>query len=184
MSAFVCSDKHFAVVAKYLFPGDLMRQQFFADHLKRENIKSVNHRYNEHTRFRKVNLDDATADDLRLYNMHDALRLLRSALAVGHPDDDRLVSVLAASASTGSGVSELMAAIDNHADWLDTTGRRAKRREHRARTEVLTALRTALDLQLRFEPDQISVLHDAVARVVRKEQSPREAAEELAGKLR
>ena len=76
MSAYICSDKHFAVVAKHLFPGDLMRQQFFADQLKRENIKSVNYRYNERTRFRKVNLDDATAADLRLYNMHDALRLL------------------------------------------------------------------------------------------------------------
>jgi hypothetical protein len=56
MSAFICSDKHFAVVAKALFASPTQAQQF-ADALKRENIKSVNHRYNESYRFRKVKLD-------------------------------------------------------------------------------------------------------------------------------
>ncbi len=96
MSAYICSDKHFAVVAKYFYPGDLMRQQFFADQLKRENIKSVNHRYNERTRFRKVNLDDATAADLRLYNIHDALCLLKCIdyQSCEHPGrDDTLITL-------------------------------------------------------------------------------------------
>ena len=75
MSAFICSDKHFAVVAKTLF-GSPREAQHFADALKRENIKSVNHRYNERFRFRSVNLDAATKEDTDLYWGHDILVLL------------------------------------------------------------------------------------------------------------
>lgn len=90
MSAFICSDKQFAVVAKHLFPADVQAQQFFADHLKRENIASVNYRYNERTRRTKCNLDHATDDDVRLYTVHGILRLLECVdyQSCEHPDYD------------------------------------------------------------------------------------------------
>jgi hypothetical protein len=58
MSAFICSDRQFATVARYLFSSEATAQQF-ADHLKRENVRSVNHRYNEKTRFSRVNMAKA-----------------------------------------------------------------------------------------------------------------------------
>lgn len=79
MSAFLCSDRHFAVIAKHLFPADVQSQQFFADHLKRENIDSVNWRYQHHgkpTRRTKCNLAAATDKDVQIYTLHDILRLL------------------------------------------------------------------------------------------------------------
>jgi hypothetical protein len=75
MSAFICSDKQFAVVAKALFASPAAAQHF-ADALKRENIKSFNHRYDETVRFRKVNLDAATYDDVNQYDGHDIMCLL------------------------------------------------------------------------------------------------------------
>lgn len=96
MSAFLCSDKHFAVVAKHLFVTE-DAQQFFADHLKRENIKSVNYRYNERARFRKVNLAAATPDDVQTYTIHDILSLLECVeyQSCEHPDRNEVPSVLA-----------------------------------------------------------------------------------------
>jgi len=75
MSAFICSDKQFAVVAKALFAHETSAQQF-ADALKRENIKSVNYRYDEKTRFRRVDMNAATPDDVNQYDGHDLLCLL------------------------------------------------------------------------------------------------------------
>jgi hypothetical protein len=93
MSAFICSDKHFAVVAKALFAQPTSAQQF-ADALKRENIKSFNHKYKsygEHARFRKVDLNAATADDVNQYDGHDVLCLLMCIdyQSCEHPDYDR-----------------------------------------------------------------------------------------------
>ncbi len=87
MSAFICSDKQFAVVAKALFASPTAQQQF-ADALKRENIKSVNYRYNEKTRFRKVNLDAATNKDVAMYDGNDLLCLLTCIdyQSCEHPD--------------------------------------------------------------------------------------------------
>lgn len=90
MSAFICSDKHFAVVAKALFAQPTSAQQF-ADALKRENIKSVNHRYGESTRFRKVDMSTATPDEVKQYDGHDLLCLLNCIeyQSCEHPDYDR-----------------------------------------------------------------------------------------------
>lgn len=54
MSAFICSDLHIATVAAglhTLFGVDALK---FANEAKRENIKSVNYRYREKTRFSVV----------------------------------------------------------------------------------------------------------------------------------
>jgi hypothetical protein len=87
MSAFICSDKQFAVVAKALFASPTAAQQF-ADALKRENIKSVNHRYDETTRFRKVDMNTATPDDVNRYDGHDIMCLLTCIdyQSCEHPD--------------------------------------------------------------------------------------------------
>ena len=58
MSAFICSDAQFATVARGLFTDESTAQQF-ANHLKRENVRSVNYRYKEKTRATRVNMDMA-----------------------------------------------------------------------------------------------------------------------------
>jgi hypothetical protein len=90
MSAFICSDKHFAVVAKALFAQPTSAMQF-ANALKRENVKSVNHRYDETTRFRKVDMNAATADEVKQYDGNDILCLLNCIdyQSCEHPDYDR-----------------------------------------------------------------------------------------------
>lgn len=96
MSAFICSDKHFAVVAKALFSSPTEAQQF-ADALKRENIKSVNHRYNERSRFRAVNLNAATKEAVDQYWGHDLMVLLNCIRyqSCDHPDYDNTRNELA-----------------------------------------------------------------------------------------
>ena len=56
MSAFICSDREFATVALHMFKDSPLNAQEFANHLKRENVKSVNHRYDEKNQYRKVNM--------------------------------------------------------------------------------------------------------------------------------
>jgi hypothetical protein len=93
MSSFICSDRHFATVAKALFI-QRDKQQRFADALKRENIKSVNHRYGERNRFRAVNLDSVSGTDMDAFNHHDIMRLLKCIdyLSCDAPDyDDTLL---------------------------------------------------------------------------------------------
>ena len=75
MSAFMCTDTQFAVVAKFLF-DDAALAQSFADGLKRENIRSVNYRYKESSRFSPVKLSAISDADMARYTMHDALKLL------------------------------------------------------------------------------------------------------------
>lgn len=75
MSVFLCSDKQFAAVAKGLF-SSRQAQQLFADKLKRENLLSVNQRYRETTRFRKVDLNAVSDEEMKGFFGHDILALL------------------------------------------------------------------------------------------------------------
>jgi hypothetical protein len=61
MSAFICSDRHIATVADHVF-ADADDAQRFADKLKRENIRSVNARYKERTRFVPVDMTQSIKD--------------------------------------------------------------------------------------------------------------------------
>ena len=49
----------------------------------------------------------------------DAQRLLRASFDLAHPSHGRSVPILPTVGITGSGMSELLAAIDDHAAWLD-----------------------------------------------------------------
>lgn len=50
MSAFICSDKHIAVVARYIAGEFGLSEDNVFKTLKRENYRSVNYRYNEKER--------------------------------------------------------------------------------------------------------------------------------------
>ena len=110
MSAFICSDKHFAVVAKALF-ADKYEQQLFANHLKRENIRSVNYRYNEKTRVTRVNLNAASDADVRQYDGSDILKLLNCIdyQSCEHPDYDSTMFKLATRLLKLQGANEKVA---------------------------------------------------------------------------
>lgn len=90
MSAFICTDKHIATLAKALF-ADRKQAQDAANHFKRENIRSVNYRYKEKTRVSKC--DMAQAVDLNKYTGHDIASLLACLdyQSCEHPDRDLLV---------------------------------------------------------------------------------------------
>ena len=78
MSAFICTDRHIATVAKAYafhtgeqeaFAGDL------ANTLKRENIRSVNCRYNQRTRITPCGLTNAVPVAAGHYRAVDLLEL-------------------------------------------------------------------------------------------------------------
>ena len=71
MSAFICSDAQFATVARWLFTDDATAQRF-ADHLKRENVRSVKARYGSKNRAHRVNLNMA----VKGYSIHDIAAML------------------------------------------------------------------------------------------------------------
>ena len=109
----------------------------------------------------------------------DAQRLIRSSFGLAHPSLDRTVPVLATIATTESGMSELLAAIDDHEVWLDETGQRSVRRERGARAEVLSGLRAVLDRRLESGPGRSPELTALIARVARRDLSPRRAVDAL-----
>ena len=91
--------------------------------------------------------------------------------------------MIATDAVTGTGVTKLLAAIDEHSAWLDSTGARSLRRELRAKTEVLTGVRAALDTQLETRPDGSGSVQQAIALVVRRELSPQQAVQTIVAAL-
>jgi LAO/AO transport system kinase len=113
----------------------------------------------------------------------DAQRLLRASFDLAHPHLGRVAPVLPTVAVTGSGTSELLAAIDDHDVWLGESGQRVERRERGARAEVLAGLRAVLDRRLAVGPTQSPELASLVARVARREMSPRHAVTVLATAL-
>ena len=113
----------------------------------------------------------------------EALRLLRASLDLAHPTDGRPVPILPTIAITGSGIPELLAAIDEHDAWLTESLQRTPRRERAARAEVLSGLRAALDRRLEAGPGRSRELADLIARVARRDLSPRHAVNALAGAL-
>jgi LAO/AO transport system kinase len=71
-----------------------------------------------------------------------SFRDARSALGKGlREGQDWEPPVLLASASAGTGIDDLLAAIDRHRDWLDAEGRLARRRRTSERRWLEAALR-------------------------------------------
>ena len=88
MSAFICSDLHIQTIAVYAERmGDHLKAQAIADILKKENIKSVNYRYNEKTRFTKTKF---TTDNLVYCNSADVFQLVSCLMyqSCEHPEYD------------------------------------------------------------------------------------------------
>jgi LAO/AO transport system kinase len=109
-----------------------------------------------------------------------AQRLLRASFNLAHPSHGRTIPILPTVAVTGSGVAEVLAAIDDHDAWLTQTGQRTVRRERGAHAEVLAGLRAALDRRLAAGPGRSPELAALIARVARRELSPRHAVTALA----
>jgi LAO/AO transport system kinase len=110
----------------------------------------------------------------------EALGLLRTSLDLAHPIDGRLVPVLPTDSIAGSGIPELLAAIDEHDAWLTESDQRTRRRERAARAEVLAGLRAALDRRLEAGPGRSPELAALITRVARRDLSPRLAVNALA----
>jgi LAO/AO transport system kinase len=110
----------------------------------------------------------------------EAQRLLRASFDLAHPSNGRFVPILSTVGTTGTGVSDLLAAIDDHAAWLTETNQRSLRRERAARAEVLAGLRAALDRRLESGPGRSPELMALIGRVARRDLSPRRAVEALA----
>jgi LAO/AO transport system kinase len=108
-----------------------------------------------------------------------AQRLLRASFNLAHPSHGRSVPILPTVGITGSGMLELLAAVDDHAVWLAESGQRAVRRERGARAEVLAGLRAALDRRLEAGPVRSPELADLIGRVARRDLSPRLAVNAL-----
>jgi LAO/AO transport system kinase len=113
----------------------------------------------------------------------DAQRLLRASFDLAHPNNGRFVPILPTVGTTGFGVSDLLAAVDDHDAWLTETDQRSVRRERAARAEVLAGLRAALDRRLESGPGRSPELKALIGRVARRDLSPRRAVEALAAAL-
>lgn len=76
MSAFICTDKHFTIIAKYVaLSKDTINAQDFANRLKTINIKSVNWRYNEKNKITKCKLYIPQVNEN--YTKFDIIRLIQ-----------------------------------------------------------------------------------------------------------
>ena len=71
MSAYIMSDSAIFDIAQNVQPNNIGQ---FADMLKRINIQSVNYRYNENTRFRKVKFPDVI--QYSILSKSDVIRLI------------------------------------------------------------------------------------------------------------
>ena len=106
------------------------------------------------------------------------VREIRSVLAIG-PKRSWRVPVVRTEAAKGTGVEELLAAVDSHREHLEEEGTLAERRARNLRAEVLgiavSRLRRELTERAERDPEWTSLLE----RVVKREIDPATAAREL-----
>ena len=122
---------------------------------------------------------DETARDLaQMLSLGPSVRPSQASPASGEPHTGWKPPIVRTSAQDGSGVDELVRAIDEHADWARASGELADRRAGAARQEVEALLRDALvkRLEARIGHQRVS---DAVARVAKREVDPYRAVDEL-----
>ncbi len=118
-----------------------------------------------------VNKADRPGADETAKDLTQMLTLGASRLAWKTP-------VVKTSAKDGTGIEDLMAAIDKHRAWAAESGEGRRRHADAMRNEIQILLqeRVLRDLALRLNPQQ---LDDAVLRVVDKTCDPYEAVEAL-----
>jgi LAO/AO transport system kinase len=108
----------------------------------------------------------------------EAARDLTQMLTLGQGRTQWKPPILRTSAQDGSGIDELVRAIESHAEWARSSGELEGRRAGAAREEVEALLREALVKRLEDRIGQQRV-SDAVARVAKREVDPYRAVEEL-----
>lgn len=108
---------------------------------------------------------------------NSTLRTLRATFAMQHQPGGRKMPILATVATTGTGLPELLEAIDAHDSWLGESGERDRRRTRQARVEILTGLRATLERRLAIDTAQTDALSALIARVARRDLSPNAAIE-------
>jgi LAO/AO transport system kinase len=106
---------------------------------------------------------------------HEAIRLLRVSLELGHPPATGPIPVLPVTATTGEGIDDLLRAIDRHGELLDELDLREARRARGARAEVLAGLRVEVERRLAADAAAGGPLSEILARVARRELTPRRA---------
>jgi len=122
---------------------------------------------------------DETARDLaQMLSLGPSVRPGPASPDPGEPHSRWKPPIVRTSAQDGSGVEELVRAIDEHREWARTSGELALRRAGAARQEVEALLREALvkRLEARIGSERVS---DAVARVAKRELDPYRAVEQL-----
>lgn len=108
----------------------------------------------------------------------ETARDLSQMLTLGHPRTQWKPPIVRTAAQDGTGVEELVRAIEQHGEWARAHGELETRRAGAAREEVEALLREALvkRLEARIGSERVST---AVARVARRELDPYRAVEEL-----
>jgi LAO/AO transport system kinase len=126
----------------------------------------------------KPGADEAARDLAQMLSLGPSVRPGRASPALGEPQSRWKPPIVRTSAQDGSGVLELVGAIDRHAEWARTSGELAERRAGAARQEVEALLRDALvkRLEARIGSERVS---QAVDRVAKRELDPYRAVDEL-----
>ncbi|MDP9245241.1 MAG: methylmalonyl Co-A mutase-associated GTPase MeaB, partial [Chloroflexota bacterium] len=116
----------------------------------------------------KPGADEAARDLAQMLSLGPSVRPGPASPAPGEPHSRWKPPIVRTSAQDGSGVDELVRAIEQHAEWSRTSGMLAERRAGAARQEVEALLRDALvkRLESRLGSQRVS---DAVARVATRE---------------
>ena len=123
-----------------------------------------------------VNKSDSAGAD-RVYNE------IRAMLTLGHPTSylvsNQDIDIVKTTATTGEGIDELVAAINNHHNWLvdgnHIVTKRAGRREVQFKrvlvSHVVERFKQVMDSETRY--------HDLIAEVLKGKRGPYDASEEL-----
>jgi LAO/AO transport system kinase len=106
-------------------------------------------------------------------------RELRSMIGLAErPDGGWKPEIVKTVASKGEGIDDVVAALDKHREWLDSTGELQKRRLRRARDEIEAIAVTALREQWRGVHEN-AALDELAAEVVAGQSDPYAAADLL-----
>ena len=128
----------------------------------------------------KPGADEAARDLAQMLSLGPSVRPRpASRVTTGEPHSTAWKPpIVRTSAQDGSGVDELVRAIDAHADWARSSGELEDRRAGAARQEVEALLRDALvkRLESRIGSERVT---EAVKRVAKRELDPYRAVEEL-----